>query len=416
MISEKMRPYLANNSAIRMMFEEGKKMAELYGADKVYDFSLGNPNVPAPQKVNQAIKEILDEEDPLFVHGYMSNAGYPQVRAAIAENLNQRFGTNFTERNLIMTVGAGSGLNVALKTVLDPGDEVLTVAPYFLEYRAYVTNYDGVLVTVEPDEETFQISAEAFAAKISAKTKAVIINNPNNPTGVVYSEDTIRALAAVLDEKQSEYGHAIYLISDEPYRELVFDGAAVPFVTKYYKNTMVVYSYSKSLSLPGERIGYVLIPDELEESGMTIDAATIANRISGCVNAPSLIQLAVGRCVDCQADLAFYDKNRKALYEGLTDMGFTCVRPQGAFYLWMKVPVKKTDEPQDASLTEASGNTDKSKAETEFVQAAKKYHILIVPGSSFACPGYVRIAYCVSYETIMNALPEFKKLAKEFSL
>ncbi|MCC8065836.1 MAG: aminotransferase class I/II-fold pyridoxal phosphate-dependent enzyme, partial [Clostridiales bacterium] len=239
MISAKMRPFLENNSAIRMMFEEGKKMAELYGADKVYDFSLGNPNVPAPEKVNQAIKDILDEEDSLLVHGYMSNAGYPQVRAAIAENLNQRFGTDFTERNLIMTVGAGSGLNVALKTVLDPGDEVLTFAPYFLEYRAYVTNYDGVLVAVAPDETTFQINQEAFRNAINVKTKAVIINNPNNPTGVVYSEDTIRALASILEEKQREFGHAIYLISDEPYRELVFDGATVPFVTKYYDNTMV---------------------------------------------------------------------------------------------------------------------------------------------------------------------------------
>lgn len=375
-------------------------MAELYGADKVYDFSLGNPNVPAPQRVNQAMKDILDEEDPLFVHGYMSNAGYPEVREAIAENLNQRFGTKFAGRNLIMTVGAGSGLNVALKTLLDPGDEVITFAPYFLEYRAYVTNYDGVLVTVEPDQETFQINREAFRAKITAKTKAVIINNPNNPTGVVYSEETIRALAAILEEKQKAYGHAIYLISDEPYRELVFDGATVPFVTEYYDNTIVVYSYSKSLSLPGERIGYVLIPDEVEESAMTIDAATIANRISGCVNAPSLVQLAVGRCVDCQADLAFYDRNRKTLYEGLTELGFTCVRPQGAFYLWMKVPT--------------ADGTDASAAEAVFVSAAKKYHILIVPGSSFACPGYVRLAYCVSYETIVNSLPEFAKLSQEF--
>lgn len=403
MISEKMRPFLANNSAIRMMFEEGKKMAELYGADQVYDFSLGNPNVPAPQRVNQAIKDILDEEDPLFVHGYMSNAGYPEVREVIAENLNQRFGTKFGGRNLIMTVGAGSGLNVALKTLLNPGDEVITFAPYFLEYRAYVTNYDGVLITADPDPETFQINQEAFRAKITAKTKAVIINNPNNPTGVVYSEETIGALAAILGEKQKEYGHAIYLISDEPYRELVFDGATVPFVTKYYDNTIVVYSYSKSLSLPGERIGYVLIPDEVEESALTIDAATIANRISGCVNAPSLIQLAVGRCVDCQADLAFYDRNRKTLYEGLTGLGFTCVRPQGAFYLWLKVPAAKT----------AGGEADAVAAETAFVNAAKKYHILIVPGSSFACPGYVRLAYCVSYDTIVNSLPEFAKLGKE---
>ncbi|MCD7746632.1 MAG: pyridoxal phosphate-dependent aminotransferase [Lachnospiraceae bacterium] len=439
MISEKMRPFLANNSAIRMMFEEGKQMAALYGADKVYDFSLGNPNVPAPEKVNQAIKEILDEEDPLFVHGYMSNAGYPQVRAAIAENLNRRFGTSFTERNLIMTVGAGSGLNVAFKTVLDPGDEVITFAPYFLEYRAYVTNYDGVLVTVDPDESTFQINQEGFRAKMNEKTKAVIINNPNNPTGVVYSEETIRALAAILEEKQKEYGHAIYLISDEPYRELVFDGATVPFVTNYYANTMVVYSYSKSLSLPGERIGYLLIPDELEDSAVTIDAATIANRISGCVNAPSLIQLAVGRCVDCQADLAFYDRNRKTLYEGLTSLGFTCIRPQGAFYLWVKVP--ETGSVCDAeggagadqacgagseadskgrrnadSETRADDAGNRLAAEAAFVAAAKKYHILAVPGSSFACTGYVRLAYCVSYETIVNSLPEFKKLAEEFSL
>ncbi|MCD8012880.1 MAG: pyridoxal phosphate-dependent aminotransferase [Lachnospiraceae bacterium] len=448
MISEKMRPFLANNSAIRMMFEEGRQMAALYGADKVYDFSLGNPNVPAPEKVNQAIKDILDEEDPVYVHGYMSNAGYPQVRAAIAENLNKRYGTAFAEKNLIMTVGAGSGLNVALKTVLDPGDEVITFAPYFLEYRAYVTNYDGVLVTVDPDESTFQINQDGFRAKISAKTKAVIINNPNNPTGVVYSEETIRALASILEEKQKEYGHAIYLISDEPYRELVYDGAAVPFVTNYYANTMVVYSYSKSLSLPGERIGYVLIPDELEDSATTIDAATIANRISGCVNAPSLIQLAVGRCVDCQADLAFYDRNRKLLYEGLTDLGFACIRPQGAFYLWVKVPEAGSTCGEDvetgadsvcgadggagadsegcAAADGAVGGTGignaedaaakKKAAEAAFVAAAKKYHILAVPGSSFACPGYVRLAYCVSHETIVNSLPEFKKLAAEFSL
>ncbi|MCD7956591.1 MAG: pyridoxal phosphate-dependent aminotransferase [Lachnospiraceae bacterium] len=445
MIAKKMRPFLENNSAIRMMFEEGKKMAELYGVDKVYDFSLGNPNVPAPQRVGEAIKEILDEEEPLFVHGYMSNAGYPQVREAIAENLNHRFGTSFAGRNLIMTVGAGCGLNVALKTVLDPGDEVLTFAPYFLEYRAYVTNYDGMLVAVEPDTETFQVNLEAFRAKINEKTKAVIINNPNNPTGVVYSEETIRALAAILNEKQAAYGHEIYLISDEPYRELVFDGAAVPFVTKYYDNTMVVYSYSKSLSLPGERIGYLLIPDELSESAVTIDAATIANRISGCVNAPSLIQLAVGRCVDCQADLDFYDRNRKTLYEGLTGMGFDCIRPQGAFYLWLKVPAAnraKSKSPSDGcgmetaaagtEITEAGTNENTATkaasiksaeqkdilaaAEADFVQAAKRYHILAVPGSSFACPGYVRLAYCVSYETIVNALPEFQKLAGEYGL
>lgn len=395
MISEKMKPFLKNNSAIRAMFEEGKRMAAEYGADKVYDFSLGNPNVPAPARIRDAIVSILDEEDPVFVHGYMSNAGFPHVRKAIADNLNARFGTHFTENNLIMTVGAGSGLNVCLKTIVNPGDEVIVFAPYFLEYGAYIGNYDGVLVQADPDTETFQLNLADFERKLSPKTKAVIINNPHNPTGVVFSEETIKTLAAILTKKQQEYGHAIWLLSDEPYRELAFDGAQVPFVTKYYENTMVVYSYSKSLSLPGERIGYVVIPDEVEDSEDTITAATIANRISGCVNAPSLIQLAVAKCVDAEVDLNYYDRNRKALYDGLTGFGFTCVRPEGAFYLWLKSPVED---------------------EKAFVEAAKKYHILVVPGSSFACPGYVRLAYCVSYETIQNALPEFGKLAKEYGL
>ncbi len=395
MIAEKMKPYLKNNSAIRMMFEEGKRLAAEYGPENVFDFSLGNPNVPAPEQLKEVIREILEEEDPVYVHGYMSNAGFEEVRRAIADNLNQRFGTHFTEKNLIMTVGAGSALNVCLKTLVNPGEEVVVFAPYFLEYGSYVRNYDGVLVEVAPDMESFQLNLKDFAAKLSDKTKAVIINNPHNPTGVVYSEKTIRALAAVLEEKQKEYGHAIYLLSDEPYRELAFDGAKVPFVTHYYANTMVIYSYSKSLSLPGERLGYVVIPDEVEDSEDTIAAATIANRISGCVNAPSLIQLAVARCVDAQVDLDFYDRNRRTLYEGLTKLGFTCVRPEGAFYLWLKSPVP---------------------SEKEFVDAARKYNILMVPGSSFACPGYVRLAYCVSYEKITRSLPQFAKLAAEYSL
>lgn len=393
MIAEKMKPYLKNNSAIRAMFEEGKKMAAEYGAENVYDFSLGNPNVPAPAGIKEAIIDILENEDPVFVHGYMSNAGYPHVRQTIADNLNSRFGTGFRADNLIMTVGAASGLNICLKTLLNPGDEVIVFAPYFLEYGSYIRNYDGVLVQVDPDTETFQLNLEDFAVKITEKTKAVIINNPHNPTGVIFSEETIQKLAAILEAKQKELGHAIYLLSDEPYRELAFDGVKVPFVTNYYANTIVAYSYSKSLSLPGERIGYVIIPDEVEDSAETIAAATIANRISGSVNAPSLIQLAVARCVDAEVDLAYYDRNRKALYDGLTSFGFTCAKPAGAFYMWVKSPV--ADEKQ-------------------FVERAKKYHILMVPGSSFACPGYVRLAYCVSYETIQNALPAFEKLAKEY--
>lgn len=376
-----------------MMFEEGKRLAAQYGPENVYDFSLGNPNVPAPAKLKDAIVDILNEVDPVVVHGYMSNAGFPQVRKTIADNLNMRYGTAFTENNLIMTVGAGSALNVCLKTLVNPGEEVIVFAPYFLEYGAYVRNYDGVLVEVAPDTDTFQLNLPDFEKKLSEKTKAVIINNPHNPTGVVYREETIRALAEILKEKQKEYGHAIYLLSDEPYRELAFDGAVVPFVTKYYDNTMVVYSYSKSLSLPGERIGYVVIPDEVEDSADTIAAATIANRISGCVNAPSLIQLAVARCADAEVDLGYYDRNRRTLYEGLTKLGFTCVKPEGAFYLWLKSPEED---------------------ERQFVEKAKKYNILMVPGRSFACPGYVRLAYCVSYEKIVKALPEFAKLAKEY--
>ena len=373
----------------------GNRLKKQYGADKVYDFSLGNPSVPAPDCVREAIVDLANNEDPVILHGYMNNAGFEDVRETIAQSLNRRFGTDFSAKNLIMTVGAASGLNVILKTVLNPGEEVIVFAPYFLEYGAYVKNYDGKLVEISPDTETFQPDLEELERKITANTRAVIVNSPHNPTGVIYSEDTIKALAAILEKKQKEYGSVIYLISDEPYRELAYDGAEVPYLTKYYKNTVVGYSYSKSLSLPGERIGYLVIPDDLEDSETVIAAAGIANRILGSVNAPSLMQKVIARCVDAEVDVAAYDKNRRALYNGLTACGFQCIKPQGAFYLFVKSPVAD---------------------EKEFCEAGKKYNILMVPGSSFACPGYVRLAYCVSYETIINSLPEFKKLAAEFSL
>ena len=393
MIAEKMKPYVKNNSAIRMMFEEGNRLRAIYGADKVYDFSLGNPSVPAPECVKEAIIDLVNEVEPTVLHGYMSNAGFEDVRQTIAESLNHRFGTKFAAKNLIMTVGAASGLNVIFKTILNPEEEVIVFAPYFLEYGTYVRNFDGKLVEISPDTTTFQPNLEEFEQKITAKTRAVIVNTPHNPTGVVYSEETIKKLAAVMEAKQKEFGTDIVLISDEPYRELAYDGVEVPYLTKYYDNTVVGYSYSKSLSLPGERIGYLVIPDELKDSEEVLSAANVATRILGFVNAPTLQQKVVEKCLNEKTDLSFYDRNREDLYNGLKECGFECIKPQGAFYLFVKSPVPN---------------------EKEFCEAAKKYSILIVPGSSFACPGYVRLAYCVSHETIVNSLPKFKELAKEY--
>ena len=393
MISEKMKDMVANGSAIRAMFEEGNRLIKLYGAVNVFDFSLGNPNVPAPEKVKSSLIEIIEETDPVVLHGYTSNSGYVDVREAVAASLNQRFGTKFAGKNIIMTVGAAGGLNVILKTLLNPEDEVLTFAPYFVEYRSYVSNFGGKLIEVSPNAPTFQPKLDEFEQKITPKTKAVIVNTPNNPTGVVYSEETIQKMAAIMEAKQKEYGTEIYLISDEPYRELVYDGVEVPYLTKYYDNTIVGYSYSKSLSLPGERIGYLVIPDEVTDSELVVAAATVANRVLGFVNAPTLQQKLVAKCLDEATDLTFYNRNREALYNGLKECGFECIKPEGAFYLFVKSPVEN---------------------EKEFCEAGKKYNILMVPGSSFACPGYVRLAYCVSYETIMNSLPRFKELAKEY--
>lgn len=394
MIAEKMKNMVANSSAIRAMFEEGNRLAGIYGAENVYDFSLGNPNVPAPEAVKKAIIELLEEDDPVVLHGYTnSNCGYADVRETIANSLNERFGTKFEGKNIVMTVGAAGGLNVILKSLINPGDEVITFAPYFGEYRSYTNNYDGVLVEISPNTENFQPKLDEFEQKITPKTKAVIVNTPNNPTGVVYSEETVRKLTAIMEAKQKEYGTDIFLISDEPYRELVYDGVEVPYLTKYYANTIVGYSYSKSLSLPGERIGYLVIPDEVTDSEDVLAAANVATRILGFVNAPTLQQKVVAKCINEKTDISYYDRNRETLYHGLKECGFECIKPEGAFYLFVKSPVAD---------------------EKEFVSEAKKYNILIVPGSSFGCPGYVRLAYCVAYETIVNALPKFKELSKKY--
>lgn len=394
MISQKMQQLTQNNSVIRAMFEEGRQMAAQYGAENVYDFSLGNPSVAPPAAVEQAIRDILREEPPLLVHGYMSNAGYEDVRQAIAASLNRRFGTRYSAHELLMTVGAAAGLNILLKVLLNPGDEVIVFAPYFVEYRNYIANYDGVTVVIPPDRASFQPDPQALAAAITPRTRAVIIDSPNNPTGVIYSAETLAALAGVLRAKSREFGQPIYLLSDEPYRELAYDGTVVPWVPDFYENTAVCYSWSKSLSLPGERIGYLVLPDAMADAGLIQQAAAIAGRVLGFVNAPSLMQRVVARCVDEPAPVAVYAGNRTLLYEGLSALGYHCVFPAGAFYLWMETP----------------GN------EAQFVARAKSHHLLLVPGSSFACPGYVRIAYCVSPETIRRALPAFRALAEEVGL
>ncbi|MBQ7409809.1 MAG: pyridoxal phosphate-dependent aminotransferase [Clostridia bacterium] len=392
MISEKMKMLVKNNSVIREMFEEGKKLAKTYGEENVYDFSLGNPSVPAPKEINETIKKIVDSEDSCKVHGYMSNSGFEDVRGKIAGSLNKRFNTDFTSNNIIMTVGAASGLNIVLKSILNQDEEVIVFTPYFMEYKNYINNYDGKVVEVKCKEPNFEPNLDEFERKITPKTRAVIINTPNNPTGAIYSEEVLKSLSDIMVKKEKEFNNTIFLISDEPYRELVYDDTVVPYVTKFYNNTFVVYSYSKSLSLPGERIGYVVVPDEMEDSENVFAAVTIANRVIGCVNAPALMQKVIGECVDLKVDVSEYKKNRDLLYNGLKELNFECVYPQGAFYLFVKSPI----------------SDDK-----EFCNIAKKYNILVVPGSAFSYPRYVRISYCVSNDMIKRSLKAFENLAEE---
>lgn len=393
MISEKMVSLVQNSSVIRAMFEEGKELANIYGEENVFDFSIGNPSVEPPIEVKEAIIDIITNDSPNLVHGYMNNSGYEDVREVVAKHINNTHGTTFVGENIVMTVGAAGGLNVIFKALLNKDDEVIVFAPYFGEYRNYVSNYDGVLVEISPNTVDFQPNLDEFKKKITIKTKAVIVNTPNNPTGVVYSEETICKLASILEEKQKEFGTSIYLISDEPYRELVYDGVEVPYLTKYYKNTVVGYSYSKSLSLPGERIGYLVLPSEMDDFLNVSAAVNVANRILGYVNAPSLMQRVVARCIDAKVDVEIYNRNREELYNNLTAFGYHCIKPQGAFYLFI----------------EALGGDDFA-----FANAAKKHNILIVPGTSFGCSGYCRIAYCVDYSKVTGALAGFEKLAKEY--
>ena len=393
MISNKMEKLVKGSSTIRAMFEEGKKLSAKYGEENVFDYSLGNPNVEPPAEVKKAIIDIVNEEPQNLVHGYMENSGYEDVRKKIADFINKKNNTNFTENNIVMTCGAAGGLNIILKTLLNPEDEVIVIAPFFGEYQNYVNNFDGKLVVVQSNKETFQPDIEALEKGITPKTKAIIINTPNNPTGVIYSEESLTNMAEVLKKKEKEYGTSIYLISDEPYKEIAYDGAEVPFLLKYHKNSFIGYSYSKSLSLPGERIGYVVANSEMDDYENIIQSLNVANRILGFVNAPSLFQRVIGRILGAEVDVNIYKKNRDLLYNHLISLGFECVKPQGAFYLFPKSLI-----PDDKA----------------FAEAAKKYNLLIVPGSSFGCPGYFRLSYCISYEKIEKSLQAFTKLAEEF--
>ncbi len=393
MIAEKMYELGTKKSTIRTIFEYGRKRAAEVGEENIYDFSLGNPNIPSPEFIKQAIIDILNEVPPCDIHGYTIAPGNPGVRETLAKSINERFGTHFAGKNLFMTAGAAAAITIVFKALSEPEDEFVTFAPFFPEYRCFVESTGASLVVVPAQLPDFQIDFTAFAKCLTLHTKAVIVNSPNNPSGVIYSEATIEKLTGLLKAKEEEYGHPIFLIADEPYREIAYDGLVVPYLTKYYADTIVCYSYSKSFSLPGERIGYIVVPDEIADFGMVYGAIAGAGRVLTHVNAPSLFQRVVARCAGKPSDIAAYERNGKLLYNGLLAAGFTCLKPQGAFYLFPKAL-----EADDYA----------------FCERAKKFDLLLVPGADFGCPGYFRAAYCVKTETIEKSLPVFKKLADSY--
>jgi aspartate aminotransferase len=390
--SEKIIGNLERSSWIRAMFEEGTRLAAIHGADKVYDFSLGNPFDEPPREVMAAMQKYVSGEIK-GVHRYMSNAGFPEVRAKIARALQQESGVELTAEHVVMTVGAAGGLNVVLKSLLNPGEEVLIFAPYFMEYNFYVDNHGGKVVLVPPDTSTFEPDLQALEKLITQKTKAMIINTPNNPTGVVYSEETLKKIAQILTAKEEEFGTSIYVLSDQPYAEIIFDKIKMPSLLAIFKNGIIVNSFSKSLGLAGERIGYIAVSSKIKDVEVLINALGFCNRTLGFVNAPALFQKVVGDALEAKVNIEDYRQKRDYLYENLTKLGFSIVKPQGAFYFFPKALI-----PDDI----------------EFVRRAVKYNILLVPGSGFSCPGYFRLSYCVSMDTIINSMPAFEQLAKEF--
>lgn len=393
MIAKRLQESLEKAVSIRDIFEEGKKLAAIYGSENIFNFSIGNPNVAPPAIVNETLKEILDTENPLTLHGYPANVGHPDVRRCVAQYLNEEFNMNYDEQGIIMTSGAASALSILCNTFLDKDDEVITFAPYFWEYKSYVETLYGKLVAAPCNQETLQPDPVTFEAAFSPKTKMVFINNPNNPTGAVYTEESVRMVAEILKRKEEEYGHPIYLISDEPYRKLVYGGLTVPYLPHYYKNTVVVYSYSKTLSIPGERVGYIALDNQVTDYQEIIAGITASIRYLGYVNAPSLQQRMLLKCVGASVDIDIYEKNRDLLYNSLTEIGYDCIHPDGAFYLFMRAL-----EPDDAA----------------FCQKAKEERILMAPGNAFSGPGFVRISYCVPYKVVEQSIPAFKRLYDKY--
>lgn len=392
MFSEKIIQNLEKSSWIRAMFEEGNRLAKIHGPDKVYDFSLGNPFGEPPTEVQESLKKHILSGEP-GLHKYMSNAGYPDVCVRIAKSLEQESGVPLSGENVVMTVGAAGGLNVVFKALLNEGEEVIVFAPYFVEYGSYVDNCGGKTVIVPADTTSFQPNLEQMEALITPKTKAVIINSPNNPTGVVYTRESLNQMAAIIRSKEEAYGTTIYIVSDEPYNKIVYDQVELPSVLSIFQNAIIVNSFSKSLGLAGERIGYIGASSRIEEVSLLMKALAYCNRTLGFVNAPALFQRVIADSLDARIDVEDYQAKRDFLYENLTRIGFSCIKPQGAFYLFPKSLIPD---------------------EVEFAKIATKYNLLFVPGSGFGCPGHFRMSYCVKFDTIKNSIPAFEKLAKEF--
>lgn len=393
-INEEMYGLGSVRSAIRELFEYGKKRAEVVGKENVYDFSIGNPSIPAPQCVNDTIRELVTEYDSVMLHGYTSAQGDVETRKAIADYLNNTYDTSFDADDFYITMGAAASLSLCFHALTSSkDDEFIAIAPYFPEYKVFVNSAGASLRVVKADTEHFQIDFEELESLIGEHTKGVIINSPNNPSGTVYSEETIKKLAKLLEDKEKEYGNPIFIICDEPYREIVYDGVQVPYVTRYYNNTLVCYSYSKSLSLPGERIGFVLVPKEAYESRKLYAAVAGAGRALGYVCAPSLFQKMIARCVGATGDIDAYRENRDILYKGLTDIGYHCFKPDGAFYMF----VQALEEDADA-----------------FCERAKEQDVLVVSANGFGCPGWVRVSYCVDKDMIKRSMPAFRKIYESY--